>query len=65
MDMEKFARFLELPEDKRIEEMFSTRLRLYQRFYIRYLNRWWSAIRESNPSMKAITLLESIRKGRF
>lgn len=65
MDTEKFARFLELPEDRRLEELFSIRLNWYQRLYIRHLNRWWSAMRKSNPKMKAITLLESIRKGRF
>lgn len=62
---ENFAKFLELPEDERLQELLGIKLRWYQRIYIRYLNKWWSAMRRSNPKMKAIYLLESIRKGRF
>lgn len=65
MDTEKFVQFLELPEDKRLEQLFNIKLTWYQRLVLRYVNRWWSEMKHDNQHLKAARLFESVRKGRF
>jgi hypothetical protein len=64
----EFAKFLALPEDNRLEILCShmgVKLHLWQRIYIRHINKWWTYMRETNPHLRAVTLWESIYKGRF
>jgi hypothetical protein len=68
MSNNEFAKFLELPEDNRFEILcnkMSVKMYWWQRIYIRYVNQWWTYMREANPHLRAITLWESIYKGRF
>ena len=63
--MNNFAEFLELPENERFEYLTGHKLRLYQKLYIKYLNKWWTFWRNSNPHLEAHVLWKSIYKGRF
>ena len=64
-EFDEFAKFLEMSEDDRFEYLTGTKLYLWQKLYIKFLNKWWSHIQEINPHMKAIVLWESIYKGRY
>lgn len=61
----EFQKFLEWPEDRRIEYLFGFQLHWYQRLYVRLLNRWWSRRRANYPHIRPSILWESIYKGRF
>lgn len=68
MDREEFAKFLELPEEERFDTLLrlsGIKLRWWQRLHLSLMNKWWSSWRYSNQNMSAITLWESILKGRF
>lgn len=66
MDIDAYAKFLELPEDERFEYLITgTKLYLWQKLYIKFLNKWWTSIRKANPDLRTIDLWESIYKGRF
>ena len=60
-----FKEFLELSEYERYEYLTGFKLYWYQKLYIKFLNKWWTSMRESNPHLKANVLWESIYKGRF
>lgn len=62
----EFKDFLESSEDKRFE-YFTDNLNLYywQKLYIKFINKWWTHIKESNPHLEGYVLWESIYKGRF
>ena len=62
---EKFNRFLELPEDKRFEYLTGIKLNWFQRMHIKYLNKWWTSIRNANPHLRGFDLWESMYKGRY
>jgi len=65
MDVNAYAKFLELPEEKRFEYLTGTKLHWYQKLYVKFLNKWWTYMRKVNPYLRAIVLWESIYKGRF
>lgn len=65
MNKIEYAKFLELPEDKRFEYLTETELYWWQKLYIKFLNKWWTSMRKTNPHLTAIDLWESIYKGRF
>ena len=60
-----FEEFLELPEYERYEYLTGFKLYWYQKLYIKFLDKWWTSWRKSNPHLKANVLWESIYKGRF
>ena len=62
---EEFKRFLELPEDKRFEYLTGTKLNWLQRIHIKFLNNWWTSMRNANPHLQAFDLWESMYKNRF
>lgn len=62
---EDFNKFLELPEDKRFEYLTGSKLNWFQRMHIKYLNKWWTSIRNANPHLRGVDLWESLYKGRF
>lgn len=41
----EFQKFLEWPEDRRIDYLLGFQLRWYQRIHLQMLNRWWSRVR--------------------
>ena len=69
MNLNDFSKFLELSEDKRFEylikELTGTKLYLWQKLYIKHINKWWTHMKESNPHLEPYILWESICKGRF
>lgn len=65
MDINEFAKFLELSEEERFEYLTGTKLYFYQKLYIKFLNKWWTYMRKENPHLRTIDLWESIYKGRF
>lgn len=65
MDVNRFAKFLEMPEDERFEYFTGIKLYWWQKLYIRFLNKWWTLMRKANPHLRAIDLWESIYKGRY
>lgn len=65
IDKNKYAEFLELPEDDRFEYLTGVKLYWWQKLYIKLLNKWWTSWRKANPHLRAIDLWESIYKGRF
>lgn len=65
LDKNKYAEFLELPEDKRCEYLTGAKLYPWQKLYIKFVNKWWEFWRKANPHLRAIDLCESIYKGRF
>jgi hypothetical protein len=65
MNVNNFADFLDLPEADRFNFFNRIKLHWWQRIQIKFINKWWTAMRNSNPGIQAITLWESIYKGRF
>ena len=65
MDINEFAKFLELSEEERFEYLTDTKLYFYQKLYIKFLNKWWTYIRKENQRLRGIVLWESCYKGRF
>ena len=63
--MDDFAKFLELPEDKRFEILTGIKLYWWQKLDIWIINKWWSRWRKMCPDLRAFDLWESIYKGRF
>lgn len=63
--MNEFAKFLELPESERLEYLTDVKLTLWQRLWIKYINKWWTRMEKANPHLQAHILWESIYKGRF
>ncbi len=61
----KFEKFLELPESERLEYLTGVKLSLWQRLWIKHINKWITSILEANPDQKPYILWESIYKGRF
>lgn len=65
MNYEEFEKFLELSENERYEHLTKTKLHWWGKLYIKFINKWWTFIRKDNMHLGALTLWESIRKGRF
>lgn len=63
--MNEFAKFLELPESERLEYLTGVKLTLWQCLWIKYINKWWTRMKDANPHLQAHILWESIYKGRF
>ena len=69
-DWDGFAEFLELPyEEVLIMINNAKHLSWFKRFQFKLQSKWWcryiSQIRKEGNDLKAITLWESMRKGRF
>lgn len=47
-DINKFAEFLEVPEDKRFEYFTGIKLYWWQKLYIKFLNKWWTSMQKRN-----------------
>lgn len=60
-----FEEFLDLSEELRFKYLTGVQLHWWQKLEIKYINKWWSNIKKSNPNCNGIVLWESIRKGRF
>ena len=60
-----FEEFLELPEHERYEYLTGSKLHWYQKLCIKFLNKWWTSIRNANPHLRGIDLWESLYKGRY
>ncbi len=56
-----FEDFLNIDSIDEFEWLTGVKLRWYQSGWLR----WWIAIKRDNPHLDAVTLFESIRKGRF
>lgn len=65
MNKEEFKTFLEMSEDERFEYLTETKLHIWQKLYIKFINKWWSHMRKMNPHLEPYILWESIYKGRF
>ena len=65
MDINAFVKFLETEEDKRFEYLTSTKLYWWQRLEIKFINKWWTYMRQCNPHLRVFDLWESVYKGRF
>ena len=65
MDINAYAKFLEMSEDKRFGCLTGIKLSWWKKLYIKFLNKWWTSWRNTNPYLRAIDLWESIYKGRF
>ena len=55
----EYKDFLELINTEDIK------LHWYQELSLKYLNKWWTHMKESNPHLEEKVLWESIYKGRF
>jgi hypothetical protein len=64
MNLNEFAKFLELPEDERFK-IVKRRIHWWQRISFWIANKWWTSVRKENPDLPAIVLWESFYKGRF
>ena len=52
MDVNTYAKFLELPEDERFEYLTGTKLYWHQKLYIKFLNKWWTFMRKANLHLR-------------
>ena len=64
-EREEFAKFLELPEDKRFEYLAGKKLNWFQRICFKILNKWWTSVRNENLHLRGSDVWESLYKGRF
>ena len=57
--------FLALSEDEQFEYLTGIKLNWFQKLKIKFLTKWWSYMKKSNPHLEPHVLWESIYKGRF
>ena len=69
MDIDEFVKFLDLSEDERLEYYINNphwnKLHWWGKWQIKYLNKWWTSIRECDSYLSGYTIWQSIYKRRF
>ena len=65
MNMNEYAKFLELSEEERYELFLGCKPYWWQMIEFKLINKWWSRMQRLNTHIRRIDLWESIYKGRF
>lgn len=60
-----YAEFLKLPESRRYEILTGFKMNWWQKLWIKFLCKWWTYIRNIDPTIRAIDLWESLYNERF